>query len=1168
MSEPRKPSVDSQPRAVTLADLLDRQAARAPHTTAVVAGATRLSYAELDRRANQLARHLVSLGAGPERLVAVALPRSELMLVAVLAVVKSGAAYLPIDLDYPSGRIEFMVADADPVLLITCAAAGLPAGDRPVVTLDDPATIAELAGRSGAALTDLDRLAPLLPAHPAYVIYTSGSTGTPKGACVTHRSVVNLVDWAVAEFGTEGLAHVLGATSLSFDVSVFEMFAPLACGGSLEIVRSLLDLADRGDDPWSGSLLTAVPSALTQLLDRPPSPVRVGIVLLGGEALTPSMCATIRAALPEAEIVNVYGPTEATVDSVVRRGVYGDLAATRPLPIGQPIANTLGYVLDDALAAVPTGAVGELYLAGAGLARGYHDRPGLTAQRFVACPFGTGERMYRTGDLVRWRPDGLLEFVRRADDQVKLRGFRIELGEIETVLADQPGIARAAAMVREDLPGDRRLVAYVVPVPGARVDSAEVRAAVARMLPAHMVPWDVVVLAKLPLSVNGKLDRRALPAPDAAPAAGGRAPASPREEILCELFAQALGVPQVGVDDSFFALGGQSLIAIRLVSRIRSVLGIELGVRSLLRNPTVAALARLLDGAESARPPLVAGPRPDPLPVSFAQQRLWFLAQLDGPSATYNITLARRLRGRLDADALRLALHDVVGRHEALRTVFSVVHGRPYQKIVPAAASGPELVVEDIDPATLSDRLRQAACHVFDLTADLPLRGWLFRLAPDEQVLVLVTHHIACDGWSLDVLMSDLAEAYRARIADRAPGWPSLPVQYADHAVWQRDLCGDRADAGILNEQLDYWKSALDGLPDELALPCARPRPDEPSHRGAVVRTDLDAGLHDDLLALAGEHQSTLFMVLHAGLVALLSRWGAGADIPIGTPVAGRTDEAVHDVVGLFLNTLVLRADVAGDPTFAELLARVRETDLAAYAHQDVPFERLVEVLNPARSVARQALFQVMLVSDNVGVQRWRLPGVESAVEPLDHETSKFDLILSVRPERAADGSPAEIRCTFEYSVDLFDEPTVQAMADQFTTLLRQAAGDPARPIGGYELRRAAGPEPMLANEALKFRTPLGDPEPNGQGGAGQGVSHRQQTLCELFAEVLGVDRVGVTDNFFDRGGHSLLAAVLVARVTELFGAELPLKQFLRDPSVAAVDDQLGAPRPGRASVR
>ncbi|MEU4217013.1 amino acid adenylation domain-containing protein [Actinoplanes sp. NPDC026623] len=1042
----------------TLPRLLERQAARTPDATAVIFGARRLSYAELDRRANQLARHLVTLGAGPERLVAIALPRSERMIVAVLGVLKAGAAYLPVDLDYPAERISFMLADAAPVLLITDTEAGVPrAGGPPVVALDDPGTLAVLAGLPGTALADDERVAPLRPDHPAYVIYTSGSTGTPKGVTVAHRSVVNLVRWAAAEFTPEDLSLVLAATSLSFDVSVFEIFSPLAWGGSLEIIRNLLELADRPGGPWQGSLLTAVPSAISQLLGTPWAPVKVRKVLLGGEVLTAHACANVRAALPQAEIVNVYGPTESTVDAIVRRAVAEDIDAGEALPIGQPIAGTRVFVLDDGLRPVEPGVAGELYLAGAGLARGYLNRPGLTAQRFLACPFASGERMYRTGDRVLWRADGNLEFVGRVDDQVKVRGFRIEPGEIEAVLAAQAGVAQAAVVVREDQPGAPHLVAYVVPERGVAIDAAGLREAAACRLPGYMVPADVVLLAELPLSANGKLDRRALPEPDARASAGGRNPASPREEILCELFADVLGVDRVGVEDSFFALGGHSLLVVRLISRIRSVLGVKVGVRAVFRNPTVAALAKVLGETGSPSLPLVATARPERVPLSFAQQRLWFLAQLDGPSATYNIPVAWRLTGRLEVAALRSALHDVVGRHESLRTMFSVAGGQPQQRIVDIAAAVPEVMVAATDPAGLPALLDEATRHVFDLTVELPVRAWLFQLSPGEHVLLLLTHHIAFDGWSIGIMVRDWAEAYRARAAGRAPGWSELPVQYADYAVWQRSLLGDSQDAdSILAAQVAYWTSTLQGLPDQLDLPYDRPRPVESTHRGSTVPISVDAALHGKLLAVAREHGATLFMLLHAGLVALLNRLGAGADIPVGTPVAGRTDEAVHDLIGLFVNTLVLRADVSGATSFTELLTRIRETDLAAYDHQDLPFERLVEILNPARSAARHALFQVMLVSDNTGNRPWQVPGLRSEIEPVGHETAKFDLILAVRQEHAADGSPAGIRGAFEYSLDLFDEETVRAMADRLTRLLSQAAENPALPVSDLDILSAA----------------------------------------------------------------------------------------------------------------
>lgn len=526
-----------------------------------------------------------------------------------------------------------------------------------------------------------------------------------------------------------------------------------------------------------------------------------------------------------------------------------------------------------------------------------------------------------------------------------------------------------------------------------------------------------------------------------------------REEILCELFAQALGVERVGVEDSFFDLGGQSLRAIRLISRIRAVLGVEVPVRMLFSNPTVALLTRALDDAGNSRPPLTAASLPEQLPLSFAQRRLWFLVRLNGPSPVYNMPFAWRLHGRLDAQALKLALRDVVRRHETLRTTFPVVGGQPYQQIVHAAEAAPDVTVVEADPATLPGLLDQALRHVFELATELPVRAWLFRLAPEEHVLLLMTHHIACDGWSMEVLVGDLARAYRARMHGQPPGWAELPAQYADYTMWERGLLGDGVEvSNVLSGQVAYWTSTLQGLPDELKLPFDRPRPAESTDRGDMVSVDLDAGLHRDLNALAREHKTTLFMVLHAGLAALLSRCGAGTDIPIGTPVAGRSDEAVHDLVGFFVNTLVLRADLTGDPTFAELLARIRETDLAAYTNQDVPFERLVEILNPARSVSRHPLFQVMLISDNAVTGQWQLPGLRVEPESLGHETTKFDLSLFVRPLHDADGSLAGIRCTFEYAQDLFDEATVEALAGRLTRLLRQAVEDPSRPVSEYEV--------------------------------------------------------------------------------------------------------------------
>jgi nonribosomal peptide synthetase DhbF len=1057
--------------SATLPQLFQEQVWRTPDATAVVCGLQAMSYTELNARANRLARFLVSLGAGPERLVAVALPRGLDLVVTAFAVLKSGAAYLPVDPGYPAERIGFMLADARPVAVLTTALVGqgLPGG-TPQVALDDPAILTAVSRLADGDLADADRLASLRPFSPAYVIYTSGSTGRPKGVVVEHRSVVGLLCWASAEFAAEELSKVLASTSLSFDVSVFEIFGPLVSGGSIEIVRDLLALADSSGQSWHGSLISAVPSALSEVLSVHGAKAQARTVVLAGEALTAHAIAAIRAALPGVRVRNIYGPTETTVYATAwRAGEAGEPAggdADDAPPIGRPVWNIRAHVLDDGLRPVPVGVAGELYLAGAQLARGYLNRPGLTAERFVACPFGgAGKRMYRTGDLARWNAVGELEYLGRVDDQVKVRGFRIELGEIEAVLAGQPGVAQAAVAVREDRPQDGRLVAYAVPAAGGQLDAAALRAATALALPDYMVPAVVVVLDRLPLTASGKLDRRALPVPEFSAVPGGLAPSSPREKALCELFAQVLGLDRVWPHDNFFDLGGHSLLATRLISRVRSTLSVELPIRAVFENPSAALLARFLAAAGGAQPALAPMARPERLPLSFAQQRLWFQAQLHGPSPAHNVAFAWRLSGRLDVGALRAALRDVAGRHESLRTVFPVADGQPHQHVVDAAVATPQVTVASARPSDLPDLLAGATRHTFDLATDLPVRAWLFTLGEEEHVLVLVTHHIASDGWSMDVLMRDVARAYDARRAGRPPRWPALPVQYADYTLWQRQLLGGDYDPdSAASRQASYWASALAGLPDQLELPYDRARPADPTYRGAAVSLHLDAGLHRRLLGLARDHQVTLFMVVQAALAALLTRSGAGTDIPIGAPVAGRTDEAVGDLVGFFVNTLVLRVDVADDPSFAQLLDRVRDTDLAAYAHSDLPFERVVELLNPARSAARHPLFQVMLVSDDdAGVGDWQLPGLTADAMPLPREAATFDLTLSYRQHYHPDGTPAGVRGAVGYARDLFDHRTIQALAARLTRLLRQAASHPHHPVTALEILTLRERDQILA---------------------------------------------------------------------------------------------------------
>ena len=672
----------------------------------------------------------------------------------------------------------------------------------------------------------------------------------------------------------------------------------------------------------------------------------------------------------------------------------------------------------------------------------------------MADRFGpAGSRMYRTGDLARWRGDGVLEFLGRSDAQVKVRGFRIEPGEIEAALVGHGGVAQAAVIAREDGPGGKRLVGYVVAAGDAVLDAALLRAHLGERLPEHMVPSAFVVLERLPLTPNGKLDRRALPAPEQRLGSVRRLPRTPQEEILCALFAEVLGLEGVGIDEDFFALGGHSLLATRLISRIRSTLDVELSIRSLFEAPTVASLVQRLGDAQVARAPLRAQARPAEVPLSYAQRRLWFLDRLEGASATYTIPLALRLRGALDRSALEEALGDLVERHESLRTIFPDRLGVPRQEILDAGTARPRLSVTAVDEAGLAGALAAAARTGFDLAREPPLRVHLFALGAGEHVVVLLLHHIAGDGWSLAPLLRDLGRFYEARCRGQAAAVAALPVQYADYTLWQHAVLGSEEDGeSAISRQLSFWTGQLAGLPDQLDLPLDRARPAVASYRGGSVPLALSAPLHAALLELARTSGASLFMVLQAGLAALLTRLGAGHDIAIGSPIAGRTDSALDDLVGFFVNTLVLRTDTSGAPSFRELIGRVRASNLAAYGHQELPFERLVEVLNPARSLSRHPLFQVMLVLQNNAELSFELAGLDARFETVATASAKFDLSLSLAERRGADGSPAGIEGALEYASDLFDRASVEAIAGRLVRLLEGAVADPGRAIGKLDI--------------------------------------------------------------------------------------------------------------------
>ncbi|GAA3375590.1 non-ribosomal peptide synthetase [Streptomyces sannanensis] len=1051
----------------TLTELLEQAAAQHPDAEAVGHGDVRLGYRDLHARANRLARALIARGAGPERMVAVSLPQRPDLVVALLAVLKAGAGYLPLDPNHPAERIAGMFEETSPVCVVTTGelAARLPADGTDVLLLDDPAVTDETDALSDAPLTDADRTGPLLPGHPAYVIYTSGSTGRPKGVMVEHRAVVNYLLWTLDIYPASRESTLLHSP-VSFDLTVTGLYAPLISGGIVHLTR----FADGGPDPEAPvpaggiAFLKGTPSHLALLQALPAEYSPTAELVLGGEPLPGSHLDSWRKEHPGVRVINEYGPTETTVGCTALAIEPDDEIPGEILSLGRPMWNSQMYVLDNALRPVPPGVVGELYVAGTCVARGYAGRPALTAQRFVANPFGEpGSRMYRTGDMVRWRTDGTLEFAGRVDDQVKIRGYRIELGEVESVLADHPGVAQAAVVVREDRPGDKQLVAYVV---AETTDGVKEYAA--SRLPEYMVPSAFVALDVLPLTVNGKLDKRALPAPrsDEADSAGtGRLPRSPQEEILCRIFAEVLGVARVGIDDNFFDLGGHSLLATRLVSRVRSTLDVELAIRSVFEHPTVAGLARTLGGADEARTAVRVMERPEVLPLSFAQQRLWFLNRLESEGGTYNIPLAVRLSGVLDVGALRRALDAVVVRHESLRTVFPDVDGEPRQLVL-ADAEAP-LTVRDIDECELPEALAAEAGRTFDLANELPLHATVFTTGPEEHVLLITLHHIAGDGWSMAPLMRDLEAAYLGRELT------ALPVQYADYALWQREVLGSEDDPeSLASRQLAFWRERLDGLPEVLELPADRPRPPVASYQGGRVGWRLDARTHQALTGLARETGASVFMVLQAGLAALFSRLGGGTDIPLGTAVAGRTDEALDDLVGFFVNTLVLRTDVSGDPSFRELVKRVREGDLAAFAHQDVPFERLVEVLNPERSLARHPLFQVMLLLQNTPEPDLDLPGITPSVEEMAGAVAKFDLSFDLRETFDEQGRPAGIEGDVDYARDLFDLETVATLCSRLARTLELLVADPDRGVETVDLLDTAE-RTLLLEDWGKGETPV-----------------------------------------------------------------------------------------------
>jgi amino acid adenylation domain-containing protein len=1050
------PAVDRRPApggvlsAASVHAAFEAQAKRTPDAVAVRCDGVDVTYRLLDGRANQIARRLVGCGVTAETPVAVQMTPSAHLVVALLAILKAGGRYLPLHTGQPLPRRQSIVDCSDAGVLLTDGSQR--AGDVPCVPtridVDDDHHVKCHPVSSPAVVTYPDQL--------AYEMYTSGSSGSPKGVGITHREILRLVQDPV--FDGERHQRVPLIAPYAFDVSTYELWVPLLRGGAVVIPPPGELNVDGLARLLATERITAVhlTAGLFRVVaeERPDCFAPVAEVLTGGDVVSPAAIGRVRDACPATVLRAMYGPTETTLFATSYRiGLDADIRGG--VPLGRPLAGRRAYVLDETLTPVEQGVAGELYLAGVGLARGYTGHPDLTAERFVPNPFDKpGARMYRTGDLARWTADGLLQFAGRADDQVKIRGFRVEPAEVEAALAGLPGVRQVAIVSREAEPGQQRLCGYVV----GDVEPHELRRLAAGILPEYMVPSAFVALDALPLTPNGKVDTRALPAVEGEPSSSGRQARSPYEEILAELVADLLGRPGVGVDDDFLAVGGDSLRAMTLASRIRTALGAEVSVRTVFEASTVAQLARRLTASGAGGATATGAPAPrlapisrsGPVPLSFAQQRMWLFDQIEKAAPVYNLPLALRLCGTLDRAALDAAIGDVVARHESLRTVFREAAGGPVQVVL--ADARPELGVTAVDAAMLAPTLREAGRRAFDLSVDLPLAAHVYELGPDHHVLLLVLHHIASDGWSMLPLARDLATAYAARHAGTALTWPALPVQYPDYAAWQRELLADDGPESLVSRQLRFWRETLVELPEELALPVDRPRPRTVSYRGETVPLRIDAELHDGLAALARRTNTTLFMVLQAAFCALLSRLGAGTDIPLGTPAAGRGDGRLDDLVGLFVNTLVLRTDLSGDPSFTELLGRVREVNLRAYANQDVPFDRVVEAVNPVRTSSRHPLFQVMLVMQMAGGYDFTFPGLDVDVTEAHTGTAKFDLLLSCTEHRDADRRPAGVDGVLEFSTDLFNRSTVEGIAGRLVLLLSRALADPDAPVGRLDL--------------------------------------------------------------------------------------------------------------------
>jgi amino acid adenylation domain-containing protein len=1041
------------PETSTIPQLFQQQVDRTPDAVAIVCGNRNISYRELDGRSNQLARYLKEISVGPESKVGILMERSAEMVIAMIGVLKAGGAYVPLDTAWPEARVSYVAEEAGIEVVITQE--GLSYEQEGVKEVRIDSEWEEISQRSSERVESGAKEENL-----AYVIYTSGSTGRPKGVMIQHRSVVNFwvaLNQVLSDSYSDKLKVAFSIT-MSFDASL-QPFTQLLSGDSLYIVtnqvkedaEAFLDFVQQ----HQLDVLHVTPSQLRPLIEAglgEQTGHNPRIVLVGGEQIPQSLWERMQKS-SKTNYFNVYGPTECTVEVIASH-----IQHAKPFPvIGRPMDNSNVYVLDNELQPLPIGVTGELYIGGVGVGRGYLNRPDATAESFIPNPFSDqpGERIYKTGDLVRYLPDGQIDCLGRQDYQVKIRGYRIELGEIEAALEEHAAIREAVTIVETDMSGNNSLIAYVVLDQQQDLTTNEIRNYLRDRLPEYMVPPVITVIESMPLTSSGKVDHRALPAPDRTRSGLVERrimPQTPVQEILGGIWREMLRIDSISLEDNFFEIGGHSLLATQVMSRARQAFNIEIALRQLFEHPTLGEFAQcveaaLREGSASNVPPIVKLSREGDLALSYAQQRLWFLDQMEPDNPFYNIPVAVRIEGELNIEALERSFSELVRRHEALRTTFSVVEGDPVQVI--NSAERVSLPIYDLSHLEEDQREQQAEALVkeewqmpFDLSAGPLLRVKLIKMSKDEHIAMMTIHHIVSDGWSTGVLIKEVAALYEAYCRGEESPLPELEVQYADFAAWQREyLRGE-----VLDQQINYWKQQLEGAPAVLDLPTDRPRPAVMTLRGAVSYFTLPEELSQGIKRLSNKEGATLFMTLLAAFKVLLYRYTRQTDIPIGTPIAGRNREETEGLIGFFVNTLVLRSEIDGRGSFREALKAEREVALKAYAHQDLPFERLVEELQPERSMSHSPVFQVMFVLQNAPREKMEVTGITLREMSMGSETAKFDLtlVMSEAGDRIGGG--------FSYSTDLFDDVTIKQMQLHYEKLLNSILAQPDVSLDDLEM--------------------------------------------------------------------------------------------------------------------